>query len=251
VKSMATEPESVPPRSAARLMQGTQPVVVPAARRAAAGEPPRLSRRERRKIATREALIKAAEEVIAIKGAYLAVIEEITERADVAKGSFYQYFRDRDDLLQVLLTRRLEELRLFVDARPLAGTLAERLRALIRHHLVYFLQHEDFLLFLHQIRGLIKMKGHETPAVREAYRRHLTFLAESLRADGAKLPGNKKIPEEGACVLFGILTGFLSHYAILAPLKELTADRERIETALTNACLGFWQDEGGRLSVRK
>jgi AcrR family transcriptional regulator len=68
-------------------------------------QPPRLSRRERRKSATREALIKAAQDVIATKGVYLAVIEEITERADVAKGSFYQYFRNRDELLDVLLTR--------------------------------------------------------------------------------------------------------------------------------------------------
>lgn len=221
--------------------------------RTVAEEPPRLSRRERRKIATREALVKAAEEVIAIKGVYLAVIEEITERADVAKGSFYQYFRDRDDLLHVLLTHRLEELRMFIDATPPTGALAERVRVLIHQHLEYFLQHEDFLLFLHQIRGLIKikMKGEETPAVREVYRRHLTFLAESLRADGTKLPSKKKIFEEGACVLLGILTGFLSHYAILASLKELVADQERIETALTNACLGFWHDEGGRRAAKK
>ena len=53
-------------------------------------QPPRLSRRERRKSATREALIQAAQDVIATKGVYFAVIEEITERADVAKGSFYQ-----------------------------------------------------------------------------------------------------------------------------------------------------------------
>src|SRR5262245_3825331 len=77
---------------------------------------PKLSRRERRKIATREALLTAAQEVIAVKGVYLAVIEEITERADVAKGLFYQYFQDRDDLLHVLLNRRLEELRTAISA---------------------------------------------------------------------------------------------------------------------------------------
>ena len=200
---------------------------------------PRLSRRERRKIATRDALIKAAQEVIAVKGVYLATIEEITERADVAKGSFYQYFRDRDDLLRLLLTRRLEELQGGIEPTPPTGPLAERIRTLIHHHLEYFLRHEDFLLFVHQIRGLIKMKGEETPAVQEAYRRHLQFLAGWLRPDGVKTRANGRSREEGACVVLGILTGFLSHYAILRPLTDLTRDIKCLETALTNACLAF------------
>ena len=211
------------------------------ARRTAAEEPARLSRRERRKIATREALLTAAQEAIAAKGVYLAVIEEITERADVAKGSFYQYFRDRDDLLQALLSRRLEELRVLIDSAPPSGTVTERVQTLIHHHVEYFLHHEDFLLFLHQIRGLIKMRGEETPAVREVYQRHLLFLAEQLRPNSAKTPANSETLEERACVLLGLLTGFLSHYAILSPLAKLAGNQPRLEAALTNACLGFWQ----------
>ena len=200
---------------------------------------PRLSRRERRKQATREALLTAAQEVIAVKGVYLAVIEEITERADVAKGSFYQYFRDRDDLLHVILNRRLEELRATVEAAALPRAGTDRLRVLLRHHLEYFLRHEDFLLFLHQIRGLIKMKGDETPAVRNTYQRYLTFLADWLQPWGAKTETPEKIRQEGACALLGFLTGFLSHYAVLAPLTDLTRDQGRIEKALTDACLAF------------
>jgi len=211
------------------------------ARRATAEEPVRLSRRERRKLATREALLEAAQEVIAVKGVYLAVIEEITERADVAKGSFYQYFRDRDDLLQALLTRRLEELRVLIESAPPSGTITERVRILIHHHVEFFLRHEDFLLFLHQIRGLIKMRGEETPAVREVYRHHLLFLAERLRPTNSKTSVNSDILTERACVLLGLLTGFLSHYAILSPLAKLADNQARIETALTNSCLGFWQ----------
>lgn len=204
-----------------------------------AEQTPRLSRRERRKQATREALLIAAQEVIAVRGVYLAVIEEITERADVAKGSFYQYFRDRDDLLHVILNRRLEELRAIVETAALPRTGADRLRVLLRHHLEYFLHHEDFLLFLHQIRGLIKMKGDETPTVRGTYQRYLTFLADWLQPWGAKTEAPEKARQEGACALLGFLTGFLSHYAVLAPLTDLTRDQTRIEKALTEACLAF------------
>jgi AcrR family transcriptional regulator len=208
-------------------------------------EPPRLSRRERRKSATREALITAAQDVIAAKGVYLAVIEEITERADVAKGSFYQYFRNRDELLDVLLTRRLDELRRCIEATPPQETFAACVRTLVHHHFDYFLHHEDFLLFLHQIRGLITLGKEEIPAVRDTYRRYLAFLVERLRADGTPLPGDCPTPEEGVCALLGLIAGFLSHYALLAPLATLLPQRPRLETALTMACLAFWQQGGG------
>ena len=204
-------------------------------------QPTRLSRRERRKSATREALIKAAHDVIATKGVYFAVIEEITERADVAKGSFYQYFRNRDELLDVLLTHRLEELRTCIEAIPPMDTFAACVRALIHQHLDYFFHHEDFLLFLHQLRGLITMNKDETPAVRDTYRRYLEFLAERLPADGMQPPGHGPTPAEGVCALLGLLAGFLSHYALLAPLATLLPQRTRIESALTVACLAFWQ----------
>jgi AcrR family transcriptional regulator len=220
-----------------------QPVVQRSVRRAPTAGAPRLSRRERRKIATRDALLTAAQDVIAVKGVYLAVIEEITERADVAKGSFYQYFRNRDELLEVLLTRRLEELRMCIEATPPAGTFAACVRTLIGHHLDYFLHHADFLLFLHQIRGLITLNKEETPAVRDAYRRYLGFLAAQLPAHDPQPQGDSPTPEEGACALLGVLTGFLSHYVLLAPLTTLLPYRTRIETALTRACLAFWQSK--------
>jgi AcrR family transcriptional regulator len=192
-------------------------------------------------MAMREALLTAAQDVIAVKGVYLTFIEEITERADVAKGSFYQYFRNRDDLLEVLLTRRLNELRTRIEAAPPTGTFAARVHTLIGHHLDYFLHHEDFLLFLHQLRGLITLNKEETQAVRDAYRRYLGFLAEQLLARDAQHLGEGLTPEEGACALLGVLTGFLSHYVLLAPLATLLPHRTRMETALTSACLAFWQ----------
>ena len=240
-KPLAQDDRTSSPEPARHTPPEVQPLRQSPDRCTPAVEPPRLSRRERRKSATREALIKAAQDVIAAKGVYLAVIEEITERADVAKGSFYQYFRNRDELLNVLLTHRLEELRRSIEAMPPRETFAACVRTLIQHHLDYFLHHEDFLLFLHQLRGLITMNKDETPAVRDTYRRYLGFLVERLLANGAQPPADGPTPAEGVCALLGLLAGFLSHYALLAPLTTLLPHRTRIETALTMACLAFWQ----------
>ncbi|MGE4090560.1 MAG: TetR/AcrR family transcriptional regulator, partial [Candidatus Binatia bacterium] len=173
------------------------------------------------------------------------------ERADVAKGLFYQYFRDRDDLLHALLVRRLNDLRNVIDAVPVEGTVVDRVGTMIGHHLDYFLRHEDFLLFLHQIRGLIKMKKDEVSGVRETYRDHILFVAEALFPDALKVPAKKKMAEEIACSLLGLLTGFLSHYVIIGSLKNLVVDRERIGQALTQACLGFVREYNGVLATAR
>jgi hypothetical protein len=87
------------------------------------------------------------------------------------------------------------------------------------------------------------MNQEETLAVRDAYRRYLEFLAAWLFAHSAQPPEDGPIPEEGACALLGVLTGFLSHYVLLAPLATLLPHRARIETMLTGACLAFWQSK--------
>lgn len=59
---------------------------------------PAARRGERRRSATRTALLSAAEGLFAVRGADAVTIDEIVARADVAKGSFYNHFASRDDL---------------------------------------------------------------------------------------------------------------------------------------------------------
>jgi len=94
-----------------------------------------------------------------------------------------------------------------------------------------------------QLRGLITLNTEETLAVRDTYRRYLGFLAAQLPVNDALPSGDGPTPEEGICALLGGLTGFLSHYVLLAPLATLAPQRTRIETALTMACLAFWQSK--------
>lgn len=52
------------------------------------------SKRER----TRDGLVAAAEELFAARGPDAVSIDEITAAADVAKGTFYTHFSDKDDI---------------------------------------------------------------------------------------------------------------------------------------------------------
>jgi AcrR family transcriptional regulator len=56
------------------------------------------SRHTKRRLRTREALVSAAEELFAAKGPDAISVDEIVAAADVAKGSFYNHFSDKDAL---------------------------------------------------------------------------------------------------------------------------------------------------------
>ena len=57
------------------------------------------SRQRRRTDATRRKLLEAARAVFAEKGMDLARIDEISERADVGKGTFYYHFKSKSHLI--------------------------------------------------------------------------------------------------------------------------------------------------------
>ena len=56
------------------------------------------SRGTRKRERTRGELVAAAERLVALRGLDALSIDEITEEADVAKGTFYTHFQDKDDL---------------------------------------------------------------------------------------------------------------------------------------------------------
>lgn len=59
-----------------------------------------VTRQDRRKLRTRDALVGAAESLFAARGPDAVSIDEIVARADIAKGSFYNHFDDKDDLVR-------------------------------------------------------------------------------------------------------------------------------------------------------
>jgi AcrR family transcriptional regulator len=56
------------------------------------------TRSDRRMVRNRKALLAAAEKLIAEKGFERVTIDEIAETADLAKGTFYNYFDDKNQI---------------------------------------------------------------------------------------------------------------------------------------------------------
>ncbi len=59
-------------------------------------------RRERRRAETRERIFRAAMQLFAERGFFATTVEDITEAADVGKGTFFNYFPSKEHVLGVL-----------------------------------------------------------------------------------------------------------------------------------------------------
>jgi AcrR family transcriptional regulator len=70
---------------------------VPSARPAAGFSQP--NRRERRRVETRERIYRAALQIFAERGYLETTVEDITEAADVGKGTFFNYFPTKEHVL--------------------------------------------------------------------------------------------------------------------------------------------------------
>ncbi len=75
----------------------------------------RKGRRERRKEETRQRIITAALELMQEKPFDQLTVEEITERADVAKGTFFHYFPTKEHLLYAYMEEMAEDIYEFLE----------------------------------------------------------------------------------------------------------------------------------------
>ena len=69
-----------------------------------------LSRRERKKRETRQRLMETALRLFREHGYDATTVEEITEAADVAKGTFFNYFEAKEAVLPALAGLQLQQL---------------------------------------------------------------------------------------------------------------------------------------------
>src|SRR5579863_8030675 len=96
-----------------------------------AGILPSHGRRERRSAETRERLFRAALDLFARKGFTETTVEDITEAADVGKGTFFNYFPSKDHILLAFGEMQLAKLQSAIEeARRTGESMPQFLRSL-------------------------------------------------------------------------------------------------------------------------
>jgi len=87
---------------------------------------PRSDRRERRRLETRERLYRAALELFGEHGFLETTVEDITEAADVGKGTFFNYFPTKEHVLAAYGGERIAAVeRALEKARSTSGSVLE------------------------------------------------------------------------------------------------------------------------------
>jgi AcrR family transcriptional regulator len=96
-----------------------------------AGLNPSHGRRERRSAETRERLFRASLDLFARKGFTETTVEDITEAADVGKGTFFNYFPSKDHILLAFGEMQFAKLESAVaEARDSRESMPQFLRSL-------------------------------------------------------------------------------------------------------------------------
>lgn len=171
------------------------------------------TRSELRTEATRQALILAARELFAEKGMDLTTIDDITERADVAKGTFYYHFKNKNRLIKELIRNMLKELQQEIESKcQESKKLESLLDCLIEAHLGFFSQRwEDFVLFFQGRADLTLEQGYDgidTPFI--DYLDYIASLFDSIVS--FHLSRNSLI--RISCAVAGFVSGYYSFVVI-------------------------------------
>jgi AcrR family transcriptional regulator len=122
-------------------------------------------------------LLDAALYVFNHKGVEGCSIEDITESADVGKGTFYRHFMDKLDILKTLIEAAIEDLirRMPSELSP-AVSLEDRTTQLMTAHMTFFSEREDLFLVFLQGQTMVATRPAALPGLQSPYARYVAAL---------------------------------------------------------------------------
>jgi TetR/AcrR family fatty acid metabolism transcriptional regulator len=171
-----------------------------------------------------ERILLAAEKVFAKKGFTKAKISEIAKLAQVAEGTVYEYFTNKEDLLLSIPEKRFKKYatnlpEVFEIRSPL-----RKLRRFITHHFWLFLKERNFLqVFLFQIQ--LNKRFYGTKAF-ESYRTYFEFLEEII--EEGKLDGTFRA-DINTRILRNLFLGTFSHLGLRWILIGESTDADKMQ----------------------
>jgi len=89
-------------------------------------------RRERKTAATRDRIYRAALELFSERGLSSVTVEQITQRADVGKGTFFNYFANKEAILTDFGADQLARIEQAVERGEIQGPPPARLQQLLQ-----------------------------------------------------------------------------------------------------------------------
>lgn len=203
----------------------------------AAGQ--RIGLREHRKRRTRALILRAGRALFSERGLYLSRIEDLTQRAGIAKGTIYLYFRGKEDLIVAVVAEGYEQLAARVEERLEALPPERTLEGLIAGHLEFLAENPDLLRIFHQARGMLKFDRPEWRGLKRPLVTHVDRMCGWL----ARLPALRRASSTRrrsvALGMLGSLYGTSSVTISLRPQRSLRAALPWLEPLLLRAAVAM------------
>lgn len=182
---------------------------------------------------------KAALDIFTEKSVDATTVEDITEKADVGKGTLYQHFADKDDIVVTLvedaMSHLIERIRSY-DSAP--DSLEDMLEHLLNAHYEYSAESREEFLLLFQGKLLLKLESDSLDELEEPYLRYLGEIEEQVshylspRIEPLKL-------RRLACAVAGFVFGFLSFAMIGMTEDEIETSVKPLRRVFVRSLCAF------------
>lgn len=188
---------------------------------------------------TRKRLKKAALDVFTEKGVDAATVEEITEKADVGKGTLYQHFEDKDEIVVTLVEEAVKHLiRRIRSYDSVPETLERMLEHLLNAHYSFSIEAREEFLLLFQGKLLLRLESDTLDELEEPYVHYLEEIEEQISSYLSPRIAPIKI-RRLACAVAGFVFGFFSFAAIGMTPEEIESSIQPLRRTFVNSLCTF------------
>jgi len=191
----------------------------------------RAGRREQNKAENRAALLKAARSVFAEVGYGAAGVRDIVRRTDLASGTFYNYFKDKDEIFAAVVGEMsIELMKRHRQGRAKARTAEEFFRGHISVYLNFVASDPEVLAF---------GRNNITPVRMLMEKPDLQVMAHALHNDITEAIARGILPDVDVAYLAAALSGVVFETSIIMVSRDPVNPEETTEFATRLMMGGF------------
>jgi AcrR family transcriptional regulator len=136
---------------------------------------PELSLKDRQRQMRETAILEAAHRLLAEKGYQGMTMDDLATRVGIAKGSLYQHFKSKEELIGVALVSFMDRISNYIETLPTSQPAIERIKLTTRKALL--LRFQDGFPDILGVKSIVKESLTCHPACRASTERLVVALA--------------------------------------------------------------------------
>ncbi len=201
------------------------------------------TRSDKRTMKTRRKLLDAALHSFCDYGVDATTIEDITQKADLGKGTFYRHFSDKAEITAVLVTEAIDKLIDKIQSMTDPRSIEDILDHIINVHYRFFLNHNEEFILLFQGRLFLKLDRLISNQLEEPFNRYLELLETILSPHVPEKVDIVRI-RRFACAVAGFVFGFFSFAMIGMDADEIETSIKPLRQSFVKSLYSFLINQG-------